>query len=37
MQKIEDMKKTLDRLDYKIERYEKGIVTKENELQRPEN
>lgn len=36
-QKIEDMKKTLDRLDYKIERYEKGIVAKENALRRPEN
>lgn len=27
-QKMENMKKTLDRLDYKIERYEQGIVTK---------
>ncbi|EHI97637.1 transcriptional regulator, MerR family [Clostridium sp. DL-VIII] len=27
-QKMEEMKKTLDRLDYKIERYKKGIVTK---------
>ncbi|OOM14295.1 MerR family transcriptional regulator [Clostridium saccharobutylicum] len=35
-QKIEDMKKTLDRLDYKIERYEKGIVAKENALRRPD-
>lgn len=35
-QKMEDMKKTLDRLDYKIERYEKGIVAKENALRRPD-
>ncbi|NRT63720.1 hypothetical protein B0P06_000339 [Clostridium saccharoperbutylacetonicum] len=31
------MKKELDCLDYKIEQYEKDIVTKENELKRPEN
>lgn len=37
VRKIEYMKKILDRLDYKIEWYEKGMVTKENELQRPEN
>ena len=37
LEKIEDMKKTLDRLDYKMERYEKGIVPKENDLKRPEN
>ena len=36
-QKMEDMKETLDRLDYKIERYEKGIVAKESQLKRPEN
>lgn len=36
-EKMEDMKKTLDRLDYKIERYEKGIVAKENALKRPDN
>lgn len=35
--KMEDMKKTLDRLDYKIERYEKGIVEKENALKRSDN
>lgn len=37
VQKMEDMKKTLERLDYKIERYEKGIVAKENVLKRPES
>ena len=36
-EKMEYMKKTLDRLDYKIERYEKGIVAKENALKRPDN
>ena len=36
-QKMEDMKKTLDRLDYKIERYENGIVAKENALKKTEN
>lgn len=30
-QKMEDMKKTLDRLDYKIERYEQGLYTKDNQ------
>lgn len=34
-QKMEDMKKTLDRLDYKIERYEQGIYAKESQLKRP--
>lgn len=37
VQKMEDMKKTLERLDYKIERYENGIVAKENLLKRPDN
>lgn len=37
VQKMEDMKKTLERLDYKIERYENGIVAKENLLKRPYN
>jgi len=27
---MEDMKKTIERLDYKIERYEKAVVTKED-------
>lgn len=30
--KMEDMQKTLDRLNYKIERYEQTIVKKEKEL-----
>lgn len=33
-QKMEDMKKTLERLDYKIERYESGIIAKEYQLKR---
>lgn len=28
------MKKTIERLDYKIERYEQVVVTKEKELKR---
>lgn len=34
VEKMNDMKKTLERLDYKIERYEKTICEKENELKR---
>lgn len=34
IQKVEEMKKTLKRLDYKIERYEQGVVGKENQLKR---
>lgn len=34
IEKMEAIKKTLDRLDYKIETYEKGIVTKVKELKR---
>lgn len=34
-EKIDDMKKTLERLNYKIERYEKALVPKENELKKP--
>lgn len=34
--KIEDMKKTLERLDYKIAVYEQAIVEKEKALRRPE-
>lgn len=34
MEKMEDVKKTIERLDYKIERYEQAVVTKENELKR---
>lgn len=32
VEKMEDMKKTLERLDYKIKRYERTICKKENEL-----
>ena len=35
--RMEDMQKTLDRLNYKIERYEQAVVTAENELKRPED
>ncbi|MGE5454315.1 MAG: MerR family transcriptional regulator [Methylocystaceae bacterium] len=35
--RMEDMKKTLERLDYKIEVYEQGLFTKEKTLRRPEN
>lgn len=37
IEKMEDMKKTMERLDYKIERYEKGIVTKVNEQKRTDD
>lgn len=37
IKKVEDMKKTIDRLEYKIERYEQAVVTKEKELRRPED
>ena len=37
IEKMEDMKKTIERLDYKIERYEQAVVTKEKELRRPED
>lgn len=35
-QEMENMKKTLDRLDYKIKRYEEGIYAKESQLKIPE-
>jgi len=35
--RMEDMQKTLERLDYKIEAYEQTVVTKEKALKRPEN
>jgi MerR family transcriptional regulator, aldehyde-responsive regulator len=35
--KIEDMKKTLERLDIKIIRYEQAVLKKEKTLSRPEN
>jgi DNA-binding transcriptional MerR regulator len=31
-QKMEDMRKTLERLDYKIEMYENGIIAKKEQL-----
>jgi DNA-binding transcriptional MerR regulator len=34
--RIEDMKKTLERLDYKIARYEQAVVEKEKMLKRTE-
>jgi len=37
MKKMEDMKKTIERLDYKIERYEQSEVTKENELKKTDD
>jgi DNA-binding transcriptional MerR regulator len=37
VEKMEDMKKTIERLDYKIERYEIGIVAKEKELKRTDD
>ena len=35
--RMEDMKKTLERLDYKIASYEQTVVGKEKELRRPED
>jgi len=35
--KMEDIKKTLERLNYKIESYEKSVVEKEKELKRSED
>lgn len=35
--KMEDMQKTLERLNYKIEVYEQAVVTKEKTLRGPEN
>lgn len=37
MEKVEEMKKTLKRLDYKIERYEQGVVGKENQLKKTDD
>lgn len=36
-EKIEEMKKTLARLDYKIDRYEKGLVMSEKDLREKKN
>ena len=35
--RMEDMKKTLERLDYKIARYEQAVVGKEKTLRKSEN
>ncbi|HBV96991.1 MAG: transcriptional regulator [Peptococcaceae bacterium BICA1-7] len=35
--RMEDMKKTLERLEYKIARYEQAVVVKEKELKKSEN
>ena len=37
IEKMEDMKKTLERLDYKIARYEQTVVEKEKALRRAED
>jgi len=37
MEKMEDMKKTIERLDYKIDRYEQAVFTKENQLKRADD
>lgn len=37
LQKMEDMQKTLERLNYKIEVYEEAVVKKEKELKRAED
>jgi DNA-binding transcriptional MerR regulator len=34
VEKMEDMKKTIERLDYKLESYENAVVSKENELKK---
>ncbi|WP_026486035.1 MerR family transcriptional regulator [Caldanaerobius polysaccharolyticus] len=36
IKRIEDMKKTLERLNYKIARYEQAIVEREKTLRKPE-
>jgi MerR family transcriptional regulator, aldehyde-responsive regulator len=37
IEKMEDVKKTLERLDYKIERYEQAVITKEKKLERTDD
>ena len=34
IEKMEEIKKTIERLDYKIERYDQGLVEKEKELRK---
>ncbi|HYE11386.1 MAG TPA: MerR family transcriptional regulator [Patescibacteria group bacterium] len=36
IEKMEEMKKTLERLDYKIESYEQSVIEKEKELNKSE-
>jgi DNA-binding transcriptional MerR regulator len=36
LKRMEDMQKTLERLDYKIAVYEQAVIEKEKELQKPE-
>lgn len=35
--RMEDMQKTLERLNYKIERYEQAVIPRENELKKSED
>ena len=35
--RMEEMQRTLERLDYKIAKYEQNVVPIENELKKPEN
>jgi DNA-binding transcriptional MerR regulator len=37
IKRMEDMRKTLERLDYKIASYEQAIIEKEKALKRPED
>lgn len=37
IEKMESVKKTIERLDYKIDRYEQAVVNKENELKRTDD
>jgi Predicted transcriptional regulators len=37
IEKMEDIKKTIERLDYKIERYDQSVVKKENGLKRTDD
>ena len=37
IERMKDMQKTLERLNYKIERYEQSVVVKEKELKRPKD
>lgn len=37
IEKMEDIKKTIERLDYKIKRYDQAVVIKEDELRRTDD